>query len=191
MNKSLAALFASSSLCGLLLIAAGCTPPATPPAADTAGEAAHDGHDHAGDHADHDHGGDHADHDHDGDKLPAADELAHLHDGHEHATSYNQSIEMLDKMLSDARAAKEKGDTEALDNTVHEIGHALEDVTDLAAKEASIDAAAKEKIAAAVETLMDAFGKVDEKLHGGKGADLAEVEATITPAFDTLKSYKK
>ncbi len=180
MKKSLAAIVACTSLCGLLVLAGGCTPAATPPAATPDSQAAHDDHD------DHDHDG----HDHGDKKLPDASELAELHDEHVHATSYNQSVEMLESMVTKARAAKEKDDHDSLDNTVHEIGHALEDVNDLATKD-SLDAAAKEKIAEAVEILMDAFGKVDEKLHGGKGADLADVEATIAPALDTLKSFKK
>ncbi len=178
MKKSFSAIVACTYLYGLLVMAGGCTPTATPPAPAANSQAAHD------DHA-------HDDHDHDHDtKLPDAHELDEMHDDHVHATSYNQSVEMLETMLAEARAAKEKDDHDALDNTVHGIGHALEDVNGLAEK-ASLDAAAKEKIAEAVETLMDAFTKVDDKLHGGKGADLADVESAIAPAMDTLKSFKK
>lgn len=175
MKKSIAASFACTSLCGLLLLASGCTPPAPP----SNPQAAQDDHAHDGD-----------GHDHDADKLPDAHELDEMHDDHVHATTYNQSIEMIESMVADARAAKEKNDHEKLDETVHGIGHALDDVNGLADK-ASLDADAKEKIAQAVDTLLDEFGKVDEKLHGGDGADLADIEATIAPALDTLKSFKK
>ena len=82
-----------------------------------------------------------------------------------------------------------KGDQEGLDaahGPLHEIGHKLEalpallDASDLADE-------AKTSAKGAVESLMDAFGKIDAKLHGAAdGADYADVKDSIDSALATL-----
>jgi len=64
----------------------------------------------------------------------------------------------------------------------------LEDVASLAEK-ASLDAAKQDEIKKAVEQLFDSFGKVDDKLHTGKGATYEEVSQKIDAAMATLRQH--
>jgi hypothetical protein len=119
----------------------------------------------------------------------AADELEHLHDGdHKHAATYPEAITMLEGMRDKIRDAFAKGEAQSADETVHEIGHALEDVTELA-KKASFSEEDQVAVGTAVESLLDAFGKIDDKLHGGDGVDYDQVATDIDAAFETLKKF--
>lgn len=119
----------------------------------------------------------------------AADELEHVHDEeHAHASTYPEAVTMLEGMRDKIRDAFAKGDGQSADETVHEIGHALEDVTELA-KKASLSEEDQVAVGTAVESLLDAFDKIDSKLHGGDGVDYDQVAADIDAAFETLKKY--
>lgn len=119
----------------------------------------------------------------------AADDLEHVHDeNHVHAETYPEAITQLEAMRDTIRDAFAKGEAQAADETVHEIGHALEDVTALA-KKASLSEEDQVAVGTAVEALLDAFGKIDEKLHGGDGVDYDQVATDIDAAFETLKKY--
>jgi hypothetical protein len=116
------------------------------------------------------------------------DDLERDTDHHEHAETYNAAVVELDAMrqqISDAFAA---GDIEAADGPIHEVGHVLEDVVDLARKE-NFSAEAIAEINSAVESLFDAFGRVDERIHGGEGATYDEVQSQIDTAFETLRRH--
>lgn len=125
----------------------------------------------------------------DGTKPPVAtEELEHMHDDHAHAETYPEVVAQIEKMNADISAAFAAGKGMDADSQVHEIGHALEDVTMLAGK-ASLSEEAKAEVGVAVESLLDAFGKIDEKLHGGDGVDYDQVAGEITTAMDTLKKH--
>lgn len=118
----------------------------------------------------------------------ATEELEHMHDDHVHASTYSEAIaqiEALNAEIGSAFAAGKGGDA---DSQVHEIGHALEDVTALANK-STLPADAQTEVGVAVEALLDAFGKIDEKLHGGDGVDYQDVAGEISAAMETLKKY--
>ena len=125
----------------------------------------------------------------DGGRPPVSiDDLERDSDHHEHAETYHEAVAELDAMrqqISDAFAA---GDIEAADGPIHEVGHVLEEVVDLARKE-NFPADAIAEINSAVESLFDAFGRVDEKIHGGEGVTYDEVESQIDTAFETLRRH--
>ena len=51
---------------------------------------------------------------------------------------------------------------------------------------------AKKAVGSAVETLMDAFGEVDYRLHDPeKGKDYADVAEDISASIKTLQEYAK
>ena len=123
-----------------------------------------------------DHG--HDDHDHDHDKSEAA------------PATYAAAVEEIEHLR---KTIKEHFDAKKLkeaDDAVHEVGHVLETVTKLAAK-ASLPAEDLELVKKHVEELFTAFGKIDEKLHGGQGSDYNDVAKEIEAAVEALKSKVK
>ena len=151
------------------LLVFGCNP--SPPAPRPV-SAASDGADHAAmgddthDHAGHDHH-EHADHD-------------------EHHESYAEAVTELDSLRMAAKDALAAGNLEAADDAVHEIGEILEELPDLAAKEAAI--AADETIKPAIKDLYDCFDSIDQKLHGDVGKTYDEVAERIDAAMKTLRA---
>jgi len=118
----------------------------------------------------------------------ATEELDHMHGDHKHAATYAEAISMIETMNTEISTAFADGKPMAADETVHSIGHTLEDVTSLA-KKALMSEEDQNAIGVAVETLLDAFGKVDEKLHGGEGADYSAVADEVNTAMETLKKF--
>ncbi len=119
----------------------------------------------------------------------AADDLEHAHEaGHVHAETYAEGVAQVVALRNEIRDAFAKGEGASADNAVHEVGHALEDMTALAEK-ASLSKDDQVAVATAVESLLDAFEKVDEKLHGGDGVDYDKVATEIDAAFETLQKF--
>lgn len=116
------------------------------------------------------------------------DELEHDHPPHAHAESYNAAVAELDAMRTQISTAFAAGDIKAADGPIHEVGHVLGHVVELAQEEDFSEAAIAE-INAAVETLFDTFGRVDEKIHGGEGVEYSEVADEIDAALETLKKH--
>lgn len=180
------ALFLCIGYLGLLTF--GCAPPAPTPAPPSSAAGKED-HDHAeGDHA-HDHGKedhDHKDGDHDHDKHAASGE-------EKHAETYADAvkeIEALRKSIKENFDAKKPAEA---DPAVHEVGHVLEAVTKLAEK-AALSPEDQAEVKKNVETLFDAFGKIDDRLHSNdaaKGSDYNGVAKELEAALDVLKSKVK
>ena len=116
------------------------------------------------------------------------DELEDTHEGHSHADNYPEAVAELDEMREQIEQAFAAGDIDGADGPIHEVGHVLEELVSLA-KQQGVDDEALAAIGSAVEKLFDAFGRVDEKIHGGEGADYADVKAEIDAAFVELKSH--
>lgn len=156
----------SASFCSLaiLFFAIGCDPPADKADSSDATMVKDGGDDHD-DHDGHDHG-DHGDHDHD--SITMSDVLETL-------TAQSAAIE-------EAFANDSPGDAH---DEMHAIGHTIEDLV-VAAKNDGMDDEAKEKISMASEKLMDAFGALDEGLHGGEKTTFVEVESEIDSAMKSI-----
>ncbi len=119
----------------------------------------------------------------------AADDLEHVHDeAHVHPDTYAGAITALEGIRDEVKEAFGKGEPAAADESVHEMGHLLEDLGNLA-KKASLSEADQMLVNESVEKLLDAFGKIDAKLHGGEGSDYDQVSADIDSAFETLKKF--
>jgi len=157
----------------------------------------HDDHKHDdAEHGDHDHA-DHKDDDHHHAEAGNKGETG-KHDDHDHAhdkseaapATYAAAVEEIEHLR---KTIKEHFDAKKLkeaDDAVHEVGHVLETVTKLAAK-ASLPAEDLELVKKHVEELFTAFGKIDEKLHGGQGSDYNDVAKEIEAAVEALKSKVK
>ncbi|EMI53880.1 hypothetical protein [Rhodopirellula sallentina] len=149
------------------------TPTDTPPAS----EHDHDDHDH--DHAGHDH-----DHDHeiDIDSLPAIDTPAG-------PATLSEGIEQLASMQDAIAKGFADDDVDSIHGQLHSIGGLLEHLESLTAS-SDLPAEAKEKAGKAIDSLFDAFGDVDAKLHGDTGKDYSDVSDKIDEAVKTLTGLK-
>ncbi|WP_430454078.1 hypothetical protein [Rhodopirellula europaea] len=156
----------------------------------------HEGHDHAGhDHEGHGHdheGHDHAAHGHETVDAAAAglstDALVHLEKADAPKTLAD-AIKKLTSMQSTIAGGFADDDVDSIHNELHDIGTLLEQ-TEVLAKESNLGEEKKKQALAAIDTLFDAFGSVDAKLHGEEGADFDEVSSDIEDAIKVLGDLK-
>jgi hypothetical protein len=115
-------------------------------------------------------------------------------DEHEHAhpQMFAETLTKVDELRTKIKTAFAAGKLDEADGPVHEIGHLLEDSPVLAAKE-SLSEADQQRIKQSVDSLMECFGALDERVHGGDsaGKSFEEVAARIDSALAELKSIGK
>lgn len=182
------------ALLSLAMIAfTGCQPSSAPDeAATTQTSDSHDDHDHDS-HEGHDHEGhDHAAHGHETVDAAAAglstDALVHLEKADAPKTLAD-AIKKLSSMQSTIAGGFADDDVDSIHNELHDIGTLLEQ-TEVLAKESDLGEEKKKQALAAIDTLFDAFGSVDAKLHGDEGADFDEVSSDIEDAIKVLGDLK-
>lgn len=123
--------------------------------------------------------------------IPAASGNDHDHDhdgeGHEHhhAETLPEAITELTELRNTIRDAFAKNDTETAHDPLHEVGHVLELIPELAEKQ-GISGDALSTIKTSVNTLFDAFGNVDKTLHGQEGSTYSEESAAIDEALKAI-----
>lgn len=141
------------------LIASGCSssaPPAAPAAATPSAE-----HDHS------EHGHDHDEHEHD------------------HPESFAAGIAQLQATVAAVKDHLAVGATDAADDSVHALGHLIEDVQGLLSKE-KLGEEAKATAAKALDDLFECFDTLDTALHAPEGTSQppAEVHASLAERID-------
>lgn len=112
----------------------------------------------------------------------------HDHDGHDHShghESLKDAISELTSLRDTIRDAFAKNDLDTADKHLHEVGHILEAISELAKKE-QVSAENQEAAKVAVDTLMNAFGNVDKTMHGQEGSTYSEESETIDKALNEL-----
>ena len=162
--------------CVLAVALLGCGPSGGPPAPSPAAGPAADPHDHDGhDHADHQ----------DGDQD---------HEGHEHQSGdssqpapadFAAAVAELQQQYEGIRDAFRSGEKDKADGPLHQVGHTLEALPDLAAKAKLGEqdlAAAK----SAAKVMFEAYGKIDEAIHGGQEPDYDSVADKLDKAMADL-----
>ncbi len=113
------------------------------------------------------------------------EEHAHEHD-HDHGPeSLKDAIKELTSLRDTMRDAFAKNDPDGAHDPLHEVGHVLEAIPELAKKE-GVSAENQTAIETGVNSLMDAFGSVDKKMHGQEGSTYAEQSAAIDAALLAL-----
>lgn len=116
------------------------------------------------------------------------DEQNHEHEGDSHEDapqSYGEAVASLAGLRDTIRDAFAAKDDDKAHEPLHEVGHLLEHLPELAGKHTPpIDSAAVKSDA---DELFDLFGKVDEKMHGAEGAAYADVADKIDAAVDRLQ----
>ncbi len=93
-------------------------------------------------------------------------------------------LSSLRNTIRDAFAAN---DMDLAHDPLHKVGAVLLAIRELAKKE-NADSEKQASIQKAVDTLMDAFGRVDKTMHGQEGSTYAEESATIDAAVLELES---
>ena len=151
----------------------------SPPSEKTSPEASHEEHDHEHDHAHEGQDHEHADHDH-------AD---HEHEHHEHgelAKTYDDAVEKIEAARDTIRDSLAAGETDKADKALHEMGHVLERIPDLAK---SLPAESHEVVHKNVEELFDLFGKLDEQIHSQAETTYEEFSEKIDAAVKKLHEH--
>jgi len=153
-----------------LAFVTGCAPsaPTAPAPAKTAAGHSHDEHD------------EHDEHDHD-------------HGDHEEPETVAAGLAQLEKICADAKAHLAAGDYDKADGPVHMVGHLLEDLGELVAKEKP---AAEAEARKALDAIFECFDKVDTAIHAAdeearKKLDYAEHAPAIEAAIAKLKELTK
>jgi len=132
-----------------------------------------DGHDGDHDGDEHDHAG--HDDDHEGD--------------HDHEMDFDASLEKVESLAATINESLANDDADAVHDSLHEIGHLLEELPEMA-KEHGFSDADQEKLGAATEKMLDAYEAVDATLHGDEGKSWEEVKGDVESGLETLKSLE-
>lgn len=110
----------------------------------------------------------------------------HAHDEHaHHPETLTEAVTELTELRDTVRDAFAANDPDKAHDPLHEVGHILETVSDLAKEEKLSD----EKLAivkSSVETLMQSFGEIDKSMHGQEGASYKDVSTKIDDAIKAL-----
>jgi Spy/CpxP family protein refolding chaperone len=110
----------------------------------------------------------------------------HGHDEHEHAETLPEVLGELTELRDTVRDAFAKDDGEAAHGPLHDVGHVLEEVSELAG-EAHLSDEAIATIESNVEILLDAFGAVDKGMHSeDEGSAYSEVSDKIDTAIAAI-----
>lgn len=113
---------------------------------------------------------------------------SHEHEeGHHHPETLAEALTELTELRDTIRDAFAKDDADKAHDPLHEVGHILDAVKELAEKEKLPE----ERLAAvksSVEELFTAYGDVDKLMHGGEGTAYKDVSGRIDAAIVTLKA---
>jgi len=126
--------------------------PSEPTAEHSHDDHAHEAGEHAHDHAGHNHAG-------------------HEHGDHEHGAhgdtskTYAEAVEKVEAARDAIRDSLAAGEKDKADAALHEVGHVLERIPELAKE--SLPEAEQADVKKDVEEIFDLFGKLDEQIHGG------------------------
>lgn len=120
-----------------------------------------------------------------------AGEGASQHDhghNHDHApATVRDGLAELTALRNKIRDAFAANDMDTAHDPLHEVGDVLTAIPELAKNE-NVDPGQQPAIQKAVDTLMDAFGRVDKTMHGQEGSTYSEESETIDAALVELES---
>jgi hypothetical protein len=109
---------------------------------------------------------------------------------HAHPETLAEAVKELEGISATIKAAFAKDDAEAAHGPMHDVGHVLEEIPDLADK-STLDDAGKAEVKKAAASLFEAFNAVDESMHGSTGKKYSEVSETIDAALKVIVDKAK
>ncbi len=115
------------------------------------------------------------------------DEKGHHDHGDDEAMTFQQAVEKLVEMDNTIRNGFANNDSDAAHGPLHEIGHVLESIAELAKNEEFT----QEKLDAvneAKESLFTSFGEIDKSMHGGEGSTYEKEAEGIKAALQVIKA---
>jgi len=115
------------------------------------------------------------------------EEHDHDHGGEKQPESLAETVDAIAKSGTTILDAFKSGKPEDAHDKLHEIGHLIESLPALGAK-SNLTPEAISTIASANEKLMDAFGKLDESLHGGEEQNLDVISQAVESSLTELKA---
>ncbi len=108
-------------------------------------------------------------------------------EGHAHAETFAEAFAEVKEMQTTIATAFEAGDSEAAHGPLHEVGHALEEMSELAGL-SDLSDEDKKSIDANVNILFESFGAVDKKMHDAEGGkDYSEVAEAVNAAIAAIE----
>jgi hypothetical protein len=100
------------------------------------------------------------------------------HASHAHPESLGEGLVELERVVGEVAEHLAAGATDAADTAVHAVGHLLEDLEGLLAREKDkLGAAGAEAVGKALSELSECFDKLDVAMHAG--AEAAETPAAV------------
>ncbi|MEP3481183.1 MAG: hypothetical protein ABJZ55_18230 [Fuerstiella sp.] len=111
----------------------------------------------------------------------------HDHGDHAHAETVGEAFHELTELYTTVKTAFAADDSDTAHGPMHEVGHVLQEVKELASK-SELTAEAKATVDQQVEILMDAYGDVDNTMHGKDGSLYSEVSDKVDAAMAALKT---
>ena len=99
--------------------------------------------------------------------------------------TFSSVVSELVEMKNVIRDAFAANDPDKAHGPLHEVGHAIGELSGLAAK-ANLSADQMNSLKSACDTLMDAFGEIDKTFHGGEGKTYDEVASDIHTSMQTV-----
>ena len=118
--------------------------------------------------------------------APVADTHEHG-EGHHHPETLADALTELTELRDTIRDAFAADDTDKAHDPLHEVGHIIEVVQELAEKE-KLPEDRLAIVKSSTEELFNAFGDVDKTMHGGEGSTYKDVSEKIDAAMVALKA---
>jgi hypothetical protein len=118
---------------------------------------------------------------------PASETVAEH--GHDHDLDFGGAIGQIEELAATIGDALAAGDMDTAHDPLHEIAHLLEDLPDLA-QHAGLSDADQASVKAAANKLMDAYGAIDEQMHGEEGKSYDSVKDDIAAGLESLESFE-
>lgn len=109
----------------------------------------------------------------------------------EETADFKEVLQSVETMKTAICKAFADGTPEDAHNLLHDVGHSLEKLPELAAEQGGLTADQLSAVNTAVEELFDGFGQLDDTLHGGDEVDIDELDKKLTQALSHLKEAVK
>jgi hypothetical protein len=110
----------------------------------------------------------------------SAEELSHVH-----PETFSAAMEQLATFKTQIQTAFEGGTPDDAHDALHEVGHVLGELPELAAK-VTEDADKKKAVSEATEKLFDAYEKLDMSMHGGEEVKYEAIKEDVDSAMAVL-----
>lgn len=114
----------------------------------------------------------------------------HEHDGHgsESPKTLAAGVAQLTELRDAIATAMDADDLKKADGPVHQVGHLLEQIGDLAG-EAGLNETEEKDVKAAITTLFESFASLDKTIHGkSDGKSWKDVSSDIDQAISALQN---